>query len=469
MFFHIIPVLGFSQVKNKKIDSLLQQSISLARSNFIKGVEVAESALQASLKSNDKLAVAESFRAIGINYHNANKRDSAISYFLKSLDIYSKLDDSKGVAKVYNNLGNSYKYFNNEKALYFFRKTIEIAKKQSLDNLIGSSHLSMGTILTKNKEYKAASFEYYKALSIFKKINDEKGLLLSLQNIGTNQYYSGEVKEAESNLIQAYNLAKKNDYKNTLSSINLILAAVSISKKNYKSAQEHINEGREIAKQLYDEKLVYDFTLMAFELEKKQGNYKTALENLELVHSRDSIYYNENVSNILSLHEEQQKSLEKEQEYKLQLEKREKHTIVMFFAVIVAALCIAVIVILNKSKRKAERNNIRLQKLNEEISVQKENLNKMNLKLEDIIAERTKDLISKNQKLSEYSSHLSHQIRGPVATLKGLIMLAEDELINEREYIKQMKKCVDDIDAQIMDINIALHDASRKGLNKEDK
>uniref|UniRef100_UPI00334174C0 histidine kinase dimerization/phospho-acceptor domain-containing protein n=1 Tax=Pseudopedobacter sp. TaxID=1936787 RepID=UPI00334174C0 len=256
---------------------------------------------------------------------------------------------------------------------------------------------------------------------------------------------------------------------NSLSSIYLGLSDASIALYDYKEAEKYIKQGTALAKELLDEKLIYDFTLTKYALEKKQGNYKTALENLELVHSRDSIYYNENVSNILSLHEEQQKSLEKEQEYKLQLEKREKHTIVMFFAVIVAALCIAVIVILNKSKRKAERNNIRLQKLNEEISVQKENLNKMNLKLEDIIAERTKDLISKNQKLSEYSSHLSHQIRGPVATLKGLIMLAEDELINEREYIKQMKKCVDDIDSQIMDINIALHDASRKGLNKEDK
>lgn len=111
----------------------------------------------------------------------------------------------------------------------------------------------------------------------------------------------------------------------------------------------------------------------------------------------------------------------------------------MVFAVIVAALSISVIVILNKSKRKAERNNIRLKKLNEEISIQKENLNQINLKLEDIITERTKDLTVKNRKLSEYSSHLSHQIRGPVATLKGLIMLAEDELINEKEYIKQMK------------------------------
>lgn len=467
IFFSLTPKSGYSQSISKTIDSLHKISISLARSNFIKGIETGDYALQLALKNNDQNAIAESYRIIGVNYHNANKRDSAINYYLKSLTEFSKINDQKGLAKVYNNLGNSYKYYNNNKARAYFQKTIELSKKESIDNLVGSSHLSIGTILTKDKEYKAASFEYYKALYIFKKINDQKGLLLTYQNIGTNQYYLGDFIEAKKNLTIAYSIAKQKDFINTLSSINLILAAIDIAKKDYASAQHSINEGVNQAKQLYDEKLIYDFSIISYELEKKQGNFKAALENLEQVHSRDSLYYKENVSNILSLHEEQQKSLEKQKQYEIQIEKQEKHTLIMIFAVVVAALSIAVIVILNKSKRKAERSNIRLKKLNEEISIQKENLNQINLKLEDIIAERTKDLTMKNQKLSEYSSHLSHQIRGPVATLKGLIMLAEEELINEKDYIKQMKKCVDDIDDQIMDINIALHDPSRKGLNKK--
>ena len=97
----------------------------------------------------------------------------------------------------------------------------------------------------------------------------------------------------------------------------------------------------------------------------------------------------------------------------------------------------------------------------------KSNLDKLNSRLEEIIAERTKDLTSKNQKLSEYSSHLSHQVRGPVATLKGLIMLSQENLIQEKECIIQMKKCIEDIDEQIMDINIALHDTERVGLSKK--
>lgn len=133
----------------------------------------------------------------------------------------------------------------------------------------------------------------------------------------------------------------------------------------------------------------------------------------------------------------------------------------------VLVLCVLVILLLIRSKKKAEKNNLKLRKLNEEISKQKENLNQINANLEDIITERTKDLINKNQKLSEYSSHLSHQIRGPVTTLKGLIMLAEDDLIEEKECIQQIGKCINDIDNKIMNINIALHDSSRQGLKDE--
>ena len=133
-------------------------------------------------------------------------------------------------------------------------------------------------------------------------------------------------------------------------------------------------------------------------------------------------------------------------------------------AIIVSVLSAIIIFILIRSKRKTEKSNQELIALNKEVLRQKEDLDRINLKLEEIIAERTKDLLSKNQKLSEYSYHLSHQVRGPVATLKGLIMLSQDNLIEEKECIVQMKKCVDDIDEQIMDINIALHDPSRHGL-----
>ena len=76
-------------------------------------------------------------------------------------------------------------------------------------------------------------------------------------------------------------------------------------------------------------------------------------------------------------------------------------------------------------KRKTKTNS-QLTSLNAEVLRQKDNLDRVNHHLEEIIDERTKDLQTKNKKLSDYSSYLSHQIRGPIATLKGLLNLEKE-------------------------------------------
>lgn len=78
--------------------------------------------------------------------------------------------------------------------------------------------------------------------------------------------------------------------------------------------------------------------------------------------------------------------------------------------------------------------------------------------LEQTVNERTKDLQQKNQKLSEYSAHLSHEIRAPIATLKGLLMLEEEKIISHEDLIEKIKICAEAVDEKIHRINDALND-----------
>ena len=70
----------------------------------------------------------------------------------------------------------------------------------------------------------------------------------------------------------------------------------------------------------------------------------------------------------------------------------------------------------------------------------------------------------KNKKLSEYSSYLSHQIRGPIATLKGLLNLEKEGLVDQRECIRMMNKSVSEIDDKIIEMSDMLHDPGRAGF-----
>ena len=135
----------------------------------------------------------------------------------------------------------------------------------------------------------------------------------------------------------------------------------------------------------------------------------------------------------------------------------DSHVQKRFWSVITAAcLLLLVIVLLMNNIRRSNISNAKLLELNNEITRQKDNLNLINQHLEEIINDRTKDLKEKNKQLSEYSYYLSHQIRGPIATLKGLMILEKENLIDQTECIDMMNKCVSDIDEKIIEMSAKL-------------
>ena len=141
---------------------------------------------------------------------------------------------------------------------------------------------------------------------------------------------------------------------------------------------------------------------------------------------------------------------------------QKKQQILFWATILVASLLLVVIFLLISNVNRKAKTNKHLTALNEKITEQKENLNQINHHLEVIIDERTKDLQVKNKKLADYSLHLSHQIRGPIATLKGLLNLEKDRLIEKDECVKLMNKCVSEIDDNIIDMSGMLHESSTK-------
>ena len=143
---------------------------------------------------------------------------------------------------------------------------------------------------------------------------------------------------------------------------------------------------------------------------------------------------------------------------------RKKNKILLIAAIVVTCLAFVVILLIVKNVKKKAKTNKILNILNQEVSLQKENLDRVNQNLEGIIHQRTIDLQVKNRKLSEYSAHLSHQIRGPIATMKGLMILEKESLIEEKDFILEISKCVNEIDDRILNINDVLHNLSEPGL-----
>jgi signal transduction histidine kinase len=265
-------------------------------------------------------------------------------------------------------------------------------------------------------------------------------------------------------LLEAIKGAKQQDLNELVASINLTLSDIYRAQNKFDSAEKAVQEGEAYARLVKDEKLQSDFTYTSYQLELKRKNYAKALSYLQGIYTQDSINYKKGTSTQINLIRLQVKQLARQKENEFLLE-RQKYDLVKFWGVALVAGLLLVLVglLISNVKRKAKTND-QLTSLNAEVSRQKDNLDRINHHLEEIIDERTKDLQVKNKKLSEYSSYLSHQIRGPIATLKGLMNLEKEGLVDQPECIKMMNKCVSEIDDKIIEMSDMLHDPVKTSL-----
>lgn len=406
----------------------------------------------------------EAQRVMGIGYFYIWKNELALKYYLGSLTTFKKNGYSPGLAKVYNNIGNLYREIDIEKGLMYFNRSLTLANKLNMTDLIAGTNLNIGIIYFRQKRYNLALSCFEKSYRMFTQLNNPVGITQSLHNRGVIYFNLKKPDLAEKILLESIDNAKKNELNNTVASINLTLTAIYINKGDFTKAEEALNEGKAYTELVKDPKLQQDYTFTSYQLEYKRKNYKQALGYLREVYTQDSIQFNNIESQKIGLLQEQQRHMEREKQTLILIERQKTDRVIFWASVIVFILLAAVIMLLYINNKKKAKTNKQLQALNDEVSMQKENLDRINHNLEEIITERTLDLQIKNKKLSEYSAHLSHQIRSPIATMKGLMMLEEDNLIENEEFVKEIGKCINDIDDKIRNINTDLHSLENKGL-----
>lgn len=428
----------------------------------------ANKALKLAKKINYTDGIAESYRVIGVGQYYLNKIEAAVDSYLTALTYFKEGKNLEGEAKVYNNIGNLYRDIDYDRSLENFNRSLKLARKLQIPDLIAGLYLNIGTVNQRKKNYNVALLQYQQSLAMFKSLNNIVGIIQSQQNLGLIYLNLKQLDKAEKYLIEARDQAKQNKLNNPIANINMTLTSVYIAQERFDEAEKTIKEGLTYARLVKDSKIEYNYNLTSYDLENKRKNYRMALSYLQKAYRQDSLTYKSNVSDKISLLEAQHRQLEKQKENELIIAKQ-KYTQILFWASsLVAVLAFFVIFLLVKNVKKSSLTNLKLTRLNEEVYKQKNDLDRTNQNLEELIEERTVDLKKKNKKLSEYSSHLSHQIRSPVATLKGLMLLENDDLIEKKEFVEQMGKCINDLDDKIININENLNNPNQASLINEE-
>ncbi|RFZ85431.1 hypothetical protein DYU05_07495 [Mucilaginibacter terrenus] len=404
--------------------------------------------------------IGESFRIRGIGNYYLNQSRQAIDDYLNALDFFKQANDIRSEAKVYNNIGNLYLDNNYGMALDYLNKSLGVARQLKDEQLIASTYLNIGNVYYRKKSFNQALNFYNKSNELFIKTKDTVNIVQAEQNRGVIYFALNQLDTAENLLLSANKAAKQMDLNKLVASTNLTLASLYIAKGKFNDAERIMQEGLAYSKQVEDEKLASDYNWTIYQLELKRKNYERALKYLQMIFKQDSTIHISNESTQINIIQEQFKVQAEQRDKDLIIQRQQNDRIKFWAVTIVAGLLLVVIALLVSNVKRKAATNAKLTDLNGEVSRQKDNLDRINHHLEEIIDERTKDLQLKNKKLSDYSSYLSHQIRGPIATLRGLMNLEKEGLVDQEECIRMMDKCVSDIDQKIIEMSDMLNDTS---------
>ena len=210
LLFLFFLVLNFAQKPEfKKIDSInnLPFEVRLKDAAILDKVYLKNA--EESAKLNYKLGEAKSYSNLSLVYYYQGKYEKDLTYSLKAIHIFEKLNDQENLSLEWGELGYRMKKRNLEKALQYMQKAKYIAEKNTLRKPLLSIYNNYGVLKEMKKEYDSALFFYNKGLALKQKINDQVGIPYSLNNIAGVFVLRKQFDKAEENYQKALEIRKK--------------------------------------------------------------------------------------------------------------------------------------------------------------------------------------------------------------------------------------------------------------------
>lgn len=391
-------------------DSAMQYAqVGLALSkqlNFKKGIAGFHSAIGAIYSDNGSYTKALSFYqiALKINEEIGNKYNTAATlnnmgstyqrlgdfyksqaYNFKALKIAEAINASRLIAVLSNNIAKIYATENDyARAMPYHFKALKYYQKIDFKEGIAQVYNSIGNEYHEQKELKVAGEYYEKALAIFKQIDNLIGQATVLSQMGRLHDDDPDLKL--SYLLQAKQIFDDTDPQFLLAVTNLgnigntyaniILGGVklkpgkiykyipSTSKELEQKAVEYLTLAVKYSRDADDKSNLAEFSQTLAQLQQKTGDYKSALENLQLSQKlADSLYSQESKNKIAEL-TAQYAFQKKEDGYKQQqqIHKLQMRQLYLYGALAIVLVSGILIFLLNRSRISALRLKNELQR-----------------------------------------------------------------------------------------------------------
>jgi len=360
--------------------------------NYDKALDLHFQALIYREKNGDLAFISDSYLNIGFVYFKLKQYENSLEYYEKSLEAKKIARDSFDLDRLYINMGLSNIHLKNfDQALKSFDSGFEVCGNNCSDEIF---------------------------------IEGEFGL-------GVANYNLKDYNKAMDHFLNSYNRAKSKELKRWEAENLVYLARIDLLTDQYNEARDFLKKGESISYALKYNQLLLDHYKEFANLYRATEDYENAtLYQNKYITLKDSLIGEElvkNISKIQSKFEERENLRTIEQKDEALARQRMLNLSIGTIAFL-AALLVFVLYQSNKVKR---RVNARLSDANAIIAEQHKTLQAHADILQAEVNKATADLLVANKSLDKVNKELdnfiyktSHDIRGPLASLKGMCNVA---------------------------------------------
>lgn len=394
-----------------------KSDLPMALDQHFKALKIFEELGNSELRAKGKV-----LDAIGRTYLRMNKFDKSLEYHLASLKLLITVQDSMLIATSYGNIANIYIIQDQPiAAIAYYNKSLKIFETMKDTKGISNTLLNIGNIYLTRKIYDSALIYSYKSLALFEGASMKESISINKGNIG--QCY-----------LEMY--LQKPENKQYLS-----------------QAINYLKQSVDVSKEIGQLDNVYEFGKMLTDAYVQTNDYKNAFATLELFNSaRDSLFNAENRVKVTAI-ETQRDLLLRERDMQIEtLKAKNKKNERLIFVTGIALLLVVIgivayrlVKVLRTSKRLAKEKKKAMAHIEHQSTV-----------------------------LTEIAYTQSHDIRGPISTILGLLELynyeqSTDQLNNELvSGIAEVTARLDKIVTEIVNKENKLMEEGKETLNTDE-
>lgn len=390
-----------------------------------------------------------------IAYMYRGNYDSSLSYHFKSLEIRETEGDKKSISTALNNIGLVYfKLRNYDQALQYYLRSLALKNELKDETDVDKILINVGLCYDNLDKQEEAIRSFNKALDACLGGCSDTFKKEAYYGLGEAYLSLNDINESKEHLEASLVIAKKQNDKQYWVNNLIALSKIEKEKKNFLASLNHLNEAKQFEKEFeFAEPLINLYEQLAIVYGALADFKNASLYQGKYIKLKDSIYSGELIKNLARIQAsfEQRDNIktinEKDRNLQFQDELIRRQQIQHVFIIIVTILSVGLAMVLTWANRRHRIHNQELNDAQQVITEQNGKLLKTNEYLDQQVAEKTHDLIMTNEALIQVNHELdnfiyrtSHDIRGPLVTLKGVCNVALLDVKDEvaLDYLKKL-------------------------------